>query len=504
MRRSVHAMHLLRDFPNALRVRVASPMRRVPARWASGSERPVVLLPGVYETWHFLRVVGDALNARGHPVHVIPSLGFNRYPIRDSARIVARELEAWNYSDERPKKADEESGKASPREKFIKSLSDNSTTANFKAISQAIAISDDLGATSGDFDKDPYLLGVGNGVLDLRRGELIESESEQMISKGTYVEFDPQATCPLFEAYLASSMPDPAMREYLQAVMGYSATGSTIEQAFFIHYGETNNGKSVLMNLMRELLGEHMGSASSKALIKTKGEKHSVEIADLAGPRFLQMSETAEGDHLEEATIKQITGGDRIAARKIAQSNQEWRITGKIHILTNHLPHISPSPSNKRRLHLIHWPVEIKNPDLRLEEKIRTAELPGVLNWLVRGAQMWAEALERTQVAGEGRPTGLVRPHVATADLEEYLFEEDELAQWLMEGTTATEAPATKASAAYQEYKLWKWKRGGKEMSQTAFGKKLKERGIESTRKKDGVYFNFALKLSDQVAHDLF
>lgn len=92
MRRSLHAVHLILDFPNALRVRVASPMRRVPAAWASGTERPVVLLPGVYETWHFLRVVGDALNERGHPVHVIRALGFNRFPIRDSAEIVAREL----------------------------------------------------------------------------------------------------------------------------------------------------------------------------------------------------------------------------------------------------------------------------------------------------------------------------------------------------------------------------------------------------------------------------
>jgi putative DNA primase/helicase len=253
------------------------------------------------------------------------------------------------------------------------------------------------------------------------------------------------------------------------------------------------------MNVMRELLGEHMGSASSKALVRSKGEKHSVEIADLAGPRFLQMSETAEGDHLEESTIKQITGGDRIAARKIAQSNQEWRITGKIHILTNHLPHISPSASNKRRLHLIHWPVEIERPDLRLEEKIRVAELPGVLNWLVEGVKMWSANLEQTQVAGEGRPTGLVKPHAATADLDEYLLDEDELGQWLLEVTLETDAPTTKASTAYQSYRTWKWQRGGKEMSQTAFGKKIKERQVDATRKRDGIYFHFSLKTPVEV-----
>jgi pimeloyl-ACP methyl ester carboxylesterase len=93
MRRSQHAIHLLRDYPNALRVRAASTRRSVPPEWNRGIERVVVLIPGVYETWHFLRAIGDALNRRGHPVHVIRTLRFNREPIPESAAIVAREVQ---------------------------------------------------------------------------------------------------------------------------------------------------------------------------------------------------------------------------------------------------------------------------------------------------------------------------------------------------------------------------------------------------------------------------
>jgi pimeloyl-ACP methyl ester carboxylesterase len=93
MRRTAHAASLLRDYPNAMRIRAGTLTTRVPPRWTRGSERPVVLLPGVYETWHFLRVIGDALSDRGHPVHTVPALGFNRYPIPESATIVARELQ---------------------------------------------------------------------------------------------------------------------------------------------------------------------------------------------------------------------------------------------------------------------------------------------------------------------------------------------------------------------------------------------------------------------------
>jgi pimeloyl-ACP methyl ester carboxylesterase len=94
VRRREHAAHLMRDYPNALRVRARSTYRSPPSSWTEGTQRPVVLLPGVYETWHFLQVVGQALHERGHPVHVVRALGFNRAPIPASAAIVARELAA--------------------------------------------------------------------------------------------------------------------------------------------------------------------------------------------------------------------------------------------------------------------------------------------------------------------------------------------------------------------------------------------------------------------------
>lgn len=98
MRRSQHAWHLLRDYPNALRVRALSLHFRVPTQWMNGDRRPVVLIPGVYETWHFLHLVGHELNQRGHPVHVVPQLGYNLRPIPESAALVAAQLAARDLS----------------------------------------------------------------------------------------------------------------------------------------------------------------------------------------------------------------------------------------------------------------------------------------------------------------------------------------------------------------------------------------------------------------------
>jgi pimeloyl-ACP methyl ester carboxylesterase len=84
-----HAAAIARDFPSAMRFRGRAVRNwSVPATFAAGDKHPVVILPGVYETWHYLRPVAEALNAAGHPVHVVTTLGFNHRPIPDSARQV--------------------------------------------------------------------------------------------------------------------------------------------------------------------------------------------------------------------------------------------------------------------------------------------------------------------------------------------------------------------------------------------------------------------------------
>jgi pimeloyl-ACP methyl ester carboxylesterase len=91
--RREHAARLLGDYLNALRFRAhAVRDRAVPASFGDGQLRPVVILPGIYESWHYLRPIAERLNADGHPVHVIPSLGLNRAPIPRTAALVHARL----------------------------------------------------------------------------------------------------------------------------------------------------------------------------------------------------------------------------------------------------------------------------------------------------------------------------------------------------------------------------------------------------------------------------
>jgi triacylglycerol lipase len=88
MRRRDHARHLLGDYPNAIRMRGLGLASAVPASYAGGTGRPVVIVPGVFERWNFLRPVANRLAEAGHPVHVVPELGVNAGPIP----VVARRL----------------------------------------------------------------------------------------------------------------------------------------------------------------------------------------------------------------------------------------------------------------------------------------------------------------------------------------------------------------------------------------------------------------------------
>jgi pimeloyl-ACP methyl ester carboxylesterase len=64
-----------------------------PESLATGDRAPVLLIPGVYESWRYLLPTGRRLHAAGHPVHVLSELRHNRGPIPDAAALAQRRLD---------------------------------------------------------------------------------------------------------------------------------------------------------------------------------------------------------------------------------------------------------------------------------------------------------------------------------------------------------------------------------------------------------------------------
>ncbi len=337
-----------------------------------------------------------------------------------------------------------------------------------------------LVAQESQLDADPMLLGVVNGVLDLRTGELQPAKPEDLITKQSPVQFDPAAKCPRFEAFVQEIMNEnEELIAYLRRVMGYCLTGLTEEQCLFFFYGSGANGKSTFLNVMKDVLGDDYckQTPSETLMVKKNGRNSTNDIARLVGVRSVLSNEVEEGSRLSESFIKEMTGGDQISARFLYAEYFEFRPEFKIIIAGNHQPVIRGDDTGIwRRLHMVPFTVTIpaERRDPKLAETLR-AELPGILNWALAGCLEW----QRQR---------LNQPKLVTDAVAEYRSDMDVLGQWIEDRCELGDDRTAGATDAYQSYKFWAESNGFSQMSNNAFGRKLKERFIRKATSTGKVY----------------
>jgi len=120
----------------------------------------------------------------------------------------------------------------------------------------ALELSKSQLASNGNWDANPWLFGVANGVIDLRIGQLREERKQDRITKHSPVKFDPSAQCPRFKRFLEEVFcGDAELIEYVQRKLGYCLTGLTREQAAFCWCGKGGNGKTTLLNIFVYIFG---------------------------------------------------------------------------------------------------------------------------------------------------------------------------------------------------------------------------------------------------------
>ncbi len=106
-------------------------------------------------------------------------------------------------------------------------------------------------------DSVPYLLGVQNGVVDLRDGTVRERRPEDMVYVILDVEYDPNADASLMQDTVLSAMADDQeMAAFLQKLLGYGITGEVCEEVFPVFTGSGRNSKGLLTQTLQHLLGD--------------------------------------------------------------------------------------------------------------------------------------------------------------------------------------------------------------------------------------------------------
>jgi putative DNA primase/helicase len=323
-----------------------------------------------------------------------------------------------------------------------------------------------------ELDRDGFLLNVENGTVDLRMAQLRPHRREELVTKLARVTFDPDATCPRFLCFLERIMNGDRKRiGFLQRALGYSLTGDTREQCFFVPWGSGANGKSTLTRAVFRLLGDYAAGTRADAFMVKYGDTIPNDIARLNSARFVLATEAEENQKLAESLVKSITGGDVLTARFMRAEYFDFVPVLKLWLATNHRPVIRGTDyAMWRRVRLIPFDVTIPDDemDATLLDKL-AVEACGILAWLVAGCRAW--------LAG-----GLGVPESIRAATGDYRAAMDTLGAFIVE-RCATDADAEiPARELYEEYGRWCSAGNEKAMTKKALGLRLTERGFVAIR----------------------
>lgn len=281
-----------------------------------------------------------------------------------------------------------------------------------------------------DLDADPFILNVKNGTVQLHTSELRPHDPADLCTLQAPVAFKPDAVAPLWAACLARWQPDPQVRDYLQREVGAGITGVPTE-TLSIHYGGGGNGKSKFWGAVKSGAGPYAIEPHRSLIISSKHEQHETVTAELFRVRLAVMGETSDAAQLDDASIKNLTGGDRQRARRMREDRWSFDPTHTLVMFSNYRPNIRGADEGIwRRVRLVDWAVTISaaERDTQLAAKL-AGEAEGILVWMVEGAR-------RFLVEGIDPPASVM---ASTADYRQH---EDTVAQFLDEAGVVFERNA--------------------------------------------------------------
>ncbi len=352
-------------------------------------------------------------------------------------------------------------------------------------------------------DADPLVINTQSGVLKfevdraMQKGlredgcsdmdgsvsmELLPHAREMRLTKIMDVQYDAAATCPKFDAFMAQIHPDPEIRAFLQRWYGLSMTGLTGEQKLVFQYGDGSNGKSVLADLMANMMADYSATAAIESLTGTQkrsGGEATPDLIPLIGARMVRASEPEEGERLREAEIKKMTGGEPMQMRANYGDTIEVLPQFKLTISGNHKPEIRGTDNGIwRRILLVKFGVIIPDDkqDLELPEKL-WEERSGVLNWLIAGLTQYLES-------------GLQEPQSVLAETRAYREESDPVGAFFGACCEfAADAPFMKSAELMKAFKLWQEIEGQSVWTPGTITKRISSRAEKYRDPRTGLQF---------------
>jgi putative DNA primase/helicase len=266
-------------------------------------------------------------------------------------------------------------------------------------------------------------------------------------------------------------LPSAELGRFFKKLVGYALTGDVSEHVLPVLYGTGANGKSTILNALLAAVGDYGMQAAPDLLVAKKGS-HPTEVADLFGMRLVASIEVEDGRRMAESLVKQLTGGDKVRARRMRQDFWQFDPTHKVFMAVNHKPEVRGTDTAIwRRLRLIPFTETIPpaEQDKRLPEKLE-AELPGILAWAIEGCLEW-------------RREGLQAPAEVRRATGQYRSEMDVIGTFLQDECEIGNGLKVPFTELYSRYEQWCEEGGERAETRRKFNARLKERGTFDARR---------------------
>ncbi len=323
-----------------------------------------------------------------------------------------------------------------------------------------------------ELDRDKWLLNCENGTLDLRTGILRPHDRNDVITKIVSAPYNPDAYCELWDSFLERIFEHNAdLIAFVQRAAGYALTGETYEHCLFICYGKGRNGKSTLLEALAALLNDYAQQTPTETLLASQGSRIPNDVAQLKGARFVTAIEADEGRRLNEALVKQLTGGDRMSARFLHGEFFQYVPQCKLFLAVNHRPEIKGTDNAIwERIKLVPFDVTIPplERDKELPDKLK-AELSGILTWAVEGCHRW-------KLGGLGESREVVGATQA------YRTEMDVLGSFIASDCLLGPGAKCQSNKLYEAYTQWCTVANEKPLRQKNFVARMEERGFRKEK----------------------
>ena len=341
--------------------------------------------------------------------------------------------------------------------------------------------------------------GPAEGDAMVGRFEFVPHEREDMITKMADVDYDPDATCPFFDEFLAKLQPDRRMQVFLQIFHAYALLiGGNDEQKVVYHYGTGANGKSAFIEVLGRMAGTYRTVVAPETITgegQRAGQQASPDIARLHNARLATIEELPRNAPLKEELIKALSGGTKMTARFLQKEIFEFEPIFTPILSGNFKPSISGSDYGIwRRVLIVLWGVTIPEGERmipsRLAEKL-DAERSGILNWLLDGLVTYL---------GAGL-SGFI-PEEVTDFTKEYRNDRDNVGVFADQCITRVDGETMQAGPLYKLYVEWCELNGVTAAKQRSFGDRLGELNFKKTTGRTYVYQDIAVDTSWRMSID--